>query len=503
MSTATAPPVGRGAARRGARGAWFGVLAVVAVVALLCRLVPVLRGGGLWGLTGYDGGVYYAAAAGLARGQVPYADFLLLHPPGIVLALVPFGLLGRVVGDPDAQAVARLAWMGLGALSTLLVVATLRRCGPAVALVGGLLYAVWLPAVYVERTTALEAFTGTLTLGAVWLLTRSATTPTERAVLVAGVLLGASMATKIWGVAPLLALAVWCGVAYGWRRALLLLAGAAGAAVVVCLPFFLAAPVRMWDMVVGAQLGRRRVGVDWFTKAVDAAGLTNVQGPRTELLVLVAVAVVVAVGVSWRHQVGQVATVLLVVGLVLLATSPAWATDYASLLAAPLALLAGTTTAALHGRWAGRRTALLPVAALLTLEAAYAGAWVPETTFGQRFPGRDLAAVVADRPGCVTSDDPAALVAADVLGRNVERGCPLVVDLGGYSYYLQPGASARSSRPDNAQWQQFVLDYASSGTANVVVRFEDNGTTRATRRTIESWPVVGHAGRYAVRQAPR
>ena len=50
--------------------------------------------------------------------------------------------------------------MGLGALSALLVALTLRRRGPAVALVGGLLYAVWVPAIHVERTTALEALTG-------------------------------------------------------------------------------------------------------------------------------------------------------------------------------------------------------------------------------------------------------------------------------------------------------------------------------------------------------
>ena len=332
--------------------------------------------------------------------------------------------------------------------------------------------------------------------------------------LVAGLLLGASSATKIWGVAPLAAVAVWCLVAYGTRRALLLLAGAAASTVAICLPFFLAAPVRMWDMVVGAQLGRRRVALDWFVKAVDTAGLTNVQGPRSELLVLVALAaaaVLLAVVVSWRHPLGdrvaRLPTVLLVVGLALLVASPAWAVDYASLVAAPFALLAGTGTAAvadgLRARGGAAVLPVLPVAAVLVLEGAYVAASAPETTFGERFPGRSLARVVADLPGCVTSDDPAALVAADVIGRNVERGCPIMVDLGGYSYYLQPAAKARTGRPENAQWQRFVLDYESSGTANVVVRFEDGGTTRATRATIESWPVVGYAGRYPVRQAPR
>ena len=505
MATAIPAPDGHG---REGRRVWVVVAVLVAVVALALRLVPVLRGGGLFGLTGYDGGVYYAAAAGLAHGQVPYVDYLLLHPPGIVLALVPFGLVGRVLGHPEGQALARLAWMCLGATSAVLVAATLRRHGPAVALVGGLLYALWLPAIHVERTTALEALTGVLTMGAVWLLTRRAGASLAGwAALVAGALLGASTATKIWGVAPLLVVAVWCLLVHGLRRASLLMAGAAAATVAVCLPFFVAAPGLMWDMVVGAQVGRRRVPLDWLTKAVDTAGLTNVQGPRVELLALVAAAVVVAVVVSWRSRLGRLATVLLGVGLVLLVASPAWATDYASLVAAPIALLAGSGTAAVRA-WLRSRTdravlLALPVASVLVLEAGYGLESAPETTFGERFPGRSLARVVADRPGCVTSDDPAALVAADVIGRNIERGCPLVVDLGGYSYYLQPAASRRTSRPDNAQWQRFVLDYSASGTAHLVVRFEDGGTTRATRRTIESWPVIGHAGRYAVRQAPR
>ena len=504
-STVLDPRVDAAAGRRRGRGRWCAVLAVVAVVAFASRLVPVLRGSGLWGLTGYDGGVYYAAAAGLAYGRLPYVDFLLLHPPGILLALAPFGLLGRVVGHPDAQALARLAWMGLGSLSAVLVAVTLRTRGPAVALVGGLLYAVWVPAVRVERTTALEALTGVLTMGAVLLLTRPAAQALgTRGAVVAGLLLGAATATKIWGAAPLVVLAAWCASAYGVRRGLQLLVGAAAAAVAICLPFFVRSPALMGDMVVAAQLGRRRVPVDWYTKAVDAAGLTDVQGPQAELLVVVAVAVLLAVAVSWRSRVGQVATLLLAVGLALLAASPAWTTDYASLVAAPIALLAGTATGTVRRWWAGRWAgSFVPVAAVLALVAGYAVASAPETTFGERFPGRSLAAVVADLPGCVTSDDPAALVAADVLGRNLERGCPLVVDLGGYSYYLQPGASARTSRSDNAQWQQFVLDYSSSGTAHVVVRFEDGGTTRATRRTIESWPVLGYAGRYPVRQPPR
>lgn len=488
------------------RASWVVVAVVVGAAAYASRLVPVLRDGGLFGLIGYDGGVYYAAGAGLAHGRLPYADFLLLHPPGIVLALVPFGLLGRLVGDPAAMAVARLAWMGLGAVSALLVVATLRPRGRVAALVGGLLYAVFVPAIFVERTTTLEAVTGVLTAGAVLLLTRAAPSAggriTERAALVAGLLLGASSATKIWGVAPLLAVVVWCAVEDGRRRALVVALGGAAATTVVCLPFFLRAPRTMWDMVVGAQLGRVRVPVPWRTKAVDTAGLTEVHSTDRLLLPLVGVLVVLAVVLAVRSRVGRLACVLLVVGLGLLVATPSWSTDYASLVAAPLALLAGTATGEVLDRL-DRVPVLRALAGVLVLAGlvGYTALSAPHTTFGPRFPGRSLARLVAGVPGCVTSDDPAALVEAGVLGRNLERGCPLVADLGGYSYYLRPGADLQVGRARNDQWQQFVLGYLRSGGAAVVVRFDTNvGLSAPTRATIESWPAIGTAGRYVVRR---
>ena len=73
---------------------WWGPsLLLVATAAFLLRLLPVLHGGGLYGRGNYDDGVYYAAAAGLVHGLLPYRDVLLLHPPGIVLALAPFAAL--------------------------------------------------------------------------------------------------------------------------------------------------------------------------------------------------------------------------------------------------------------------------------------------------------------------------------------------------------------------------------------------------------------------------
>ena len=57
---------------------WLWAIALAAI-AFAFRLIPVLRGGGLFGFGNYDDGVYYAAATGLVHGRLPYLDFLLLH----------------------------------------------------------------------------------------------------------------------------------------------------------------------------------------------------------------------------------------------------------------------------------------------------------------------------------------------------------------------------------------------------------------------------------------
>src|SRR6478752_192045 len=109
VSPHTAEPAGLEPTRPWHR--WVPI--AIAGVAFVCRLVPVVRGGGLSGMDTYDPSVYYAAAVGLFTGRLPYRDFLLLHPPGILLALQPFAALGALVGDPVAMASTRVAFMVL------------------------------------------------------------------------------------------------------------------------------------------------------------------------------------------------------------------------------------------------------------------------------------------------------------------------------------------------------------------------------------------------------
>ncbi len=108
----------------------------IAAIAFAVRLVPVVRGGGLFGLGNYDDGVYYAGATGLVHGLLPYRDFLLLHPPGSLLLLSPFAAAAQVTSDSYGFAAARIAWMLLGAANTLLIWRILRSIGLVAALFG-------------------------------------------------------------------------------------------------------------------------------------------------------------------------------------------------------------------------------------------------------------------------------------------------------------------------------------------------------------------------------
>jgi hypothetical protein len=486
------------------------VAGLVAVVALGCRLVPMLRGGGLFGLGNYDDAVYYAAATALAHGELPYRDFLLLHPPGIVLALAPFALVARLTSDHTGFALARLAWVLLGCLNAVLVARILRPLGLVGALLGGLAYAGTYAALYVEWTTQLQGLGNTCLLLALALILGrgSARLATPRALLVAGALLGVSASVKIWGAATAVLVLGWLLVVVG-RRALALLAGIVAGAVVVCLPFFVVAPGLMWRDVVVAQLGRQGSGIPASVRLADIAGL-HLYDPEKLSTAALALALLVVVAVlvlaCTQPSMGLVAVLFLGLSAVLL-VGPSWFSHYAALVAPPLAIAFGAAGQTAWG-WltGGRRAGTATGAVVLLVQVVILGVWALPLTgqsFGRSFAGDRLARGVRDLPGCVVADNPAALIAMNVLGRNLERGCLPMADLGGYSYVLPRATGKPFPRSKDPAWQGFALPYFRSASAVIITNYrEGNGLSKATAAEIRSWPVLARAGSYTVRQPP-
>lgn len=478
---------------------WTAVGVGVGVIAFLVRLVPVVRGGGIKGFYNYDPAVYYAAAAGMAHGLLPYRDFLLLHAPGVPVALLPFALIGRLTSDSTGMALARLAIMVMGAVSAILVTRILKPAGITAAVVGGLVYAVYWPAVYVERAAWLEGYGSFLTAVAM-LLVLGVPRFRERhprwAMALAGVSLSLACAVKVWAVVPLLTVIGWALVRRKWRDAAYLTGGAAAAGVAMLLPFVGTLP-QMWQMVVSAQLGRQRGAADtWLMRVEGLSGLNIVWNGQLHLSAgLTALALVAISLLSVRTNVGRLALLLLATGTVLLLTGPTWFRHYPALIAAPLAVTFGIGTAQVIA-WLRPRWLKVVAVALATGTLVTIGAMLSIDKVGTRFPGRQLARIVEAVPGCLTTDDPNAMIVSDLLDANLTQGCRFVVDLSGYRYVV----GDRATFTKNAAWQQFVREYLGSGSAVILLR----GTTKArmdaeTRDLLNSWPVVDEVKGHAVR----
>src|SRR5687768_6746171 len=97
-----------GAATGGEGQVLPALLLVLAVLGWLLRALPLLAAGdALRYPVDYDEGVYFSAAALLARGVIPYRDFVFVHPPGLLLVLSPAAWLSGVLGPSFAFALAR------------------------------------------------------------------------------------------------------------------------------------------------------------------------------------------------------------------------------------------------------------------------------------------------------------------------------------------------------------------------------------------------------------
>ncbi|MCW2811280.1 MAG: hypothetical protein JWP61_1738 [Friedmanniella sp.] len=480
----------------------------ILLVAATARAFPVLAGGGLFGLGNYDDGVHYAAAVAFTSGELPYRDFLLLHPPGIVLLLTPAALLGAVLGDPTGMAVARVGWWVLGGVNAVLVARIVLPFGRAAALVGGLGYALFFPAVYSEHTALLEPPATTCLL--VSLLLVRATEPgarlSGRRVLLAGAVLGFAVTLKIWGVVPVLVVVGWLLGGRRFRTAAAYLAGAVGICLVVYLPFFLSAPSQMWRLVVTDQVGRRPLDVAFVKRLTDLSGMSlwaPASGGLTPLIVAALVVGVVCTLVAVLLRRSRLLGLLTVALVGMLLLTPSWFVHYSGLTAAPVVLVTATATGALlavlrraTGRtWVGGVLVAVGLVGLL----GYAHQFL-DLRLIRAFPGPALARALVGVPGCIATDDPSTLIQTDLLRRNIARGCRIEIDLGGVNYDLEHPDSVQVSRARNPNWQQYCLDYYRASDAVISVRFRSGfGYSRSTGQVYESWPELARVDRYVVR----
>ena len=493
----------------------------IALLAFVARLLPTLHGGGLGGIDDYDEGVYFAGAQALTAGRLPYRDFVLLHPPGILLLLVPFAALARRgVRPPGVRArQARLHGAGIAQRGV-----DRRRRPPGEARGPGRRGGGRSP---VRRLAARDRRGVDDPPDAVEhprpagrpAAPVPADGPSFREFL-AGVALGAAAAVKIWGVVPLVVMLGWELVRLRGGAAARVALGAAAGVTVVCLPFFLAAPGAMFRMVVLDQLERGEANAGsratslgdprrWSASVAEHALRSGCWSPPPSCCALSSVAGAL-IDRAWL-----VAALLAAIVTLLMRG--------AQLLRA-LRRLCGCTPAhpggdGFCGRWrcwppppcAGRSpcssaAAGVPVVALVI-------AVVPITVFasvvaglhhGTRFPGAALGHAAASSR-CVTADSPGALIQMDLLGRDLERGCPVWVDVTGLTYdtaAVRRPNGAPVPRALNGPWQQALLGYLLSGNATILVRRASDGLAPSTASTIEHLPVLARQSGHTLFRVP-
>ncbi len=522
---------------------------VLAGLAAAVRLSAVHSSGGFRTTMAYDDGVYFASTNAFLDGLMPYRDFVLLHPPGIlVLGAAPVWLAHALgLDDSGSLVLVRGLFLAMGSLNTVLVFLAGRHLSRTTGLLAAALYAVWLPAVREERTMLLEPVVAMGTLAALVLVPavshRRAGSKlkagsqrwvhgTWRPVL-AGVLGGIAVATKVWAVVPLLVVVGSLAVVRRWRDlAAYVIAGAVSVAAFVG-PFLAAAPRQLPEMVVTDQLGRPPMGDSlWLRLAMmmdlEASPLTRLISPepppdllinlpvhdafyssdRAHLVVGVFAVIVAALSllVAIRLPAARVWVALLAVQTLVLLKVPTFFSGYPAYVAPAIVLVAGSA-GHLAWVWLGggaaraASTASRPRAHTHLLRVvsvglvALLGALAAGTATARIARPFDpaITALVA-KATCVATDSPTHLALSGTLSRNLENGCMPVFDPGGVVYTLaRPGPGSISTsdlRRDTAQFQSFMIGYLGSADHVILSRWRINGLTPETMASVHRRPML-------------
>jgi alpha-1,2-mannosyltransferase len=474
------------------------LLAAIALIAFLVRAIPVLVGGGLDGYLAYDDGVYFGAAIALVHGELPYRDVLLLHPPGMVAALVPFAVLGSTVGDAPAFATARVAIMAVGAINTILAGLVAGRYGRAAGVLAAALYATWNVAAVGERTTDLHAPQHLLVLIALLLLAGPGRIRIGRGVA-AGAVLGLATSIQLWQGATLLIAVWWLGVrAVDGRELRTVICAAAGAFATFTLvagPFLAVAPEAMVRQSILDQLGRPHTGVGIADRLLVLEGGAPRASLPPALRAFIPVPLVLATALAglalllataWKRSWTRPWVALSFLQASIVLTTPSFFSDYGAFIA-PATTVALATGLVVTGAWliAHRVRPRVVVTGFVVLFVVLvaSSAVLPR---GRPLPLDALRADLATAR-CVAADAAAVAVLTGTLRRNAEHGCRIVVDPTGIAYDTDRGRrypTPHSWRVHAPGYQAAMEAWYTGVDAAVFVRPRSNDLTKAVSAAV-------------------
>jgi hypothetical protein len=467
--------------RRSETGVWWasphvaGILALVpTVVGIFLIIHELTLHDVIGGVTLQQGGVNFASAVALSKGQLPYENFVLTQPPGMSILLLPFAWAAH--SNASGALTAARGFTALVAVVDIFLVGFIARFhGIASTMIAGVLFAMFPYAFFSTSTVMLEPYLLLFCLLAFHVAFRDGELAEGWRLVLAGAFVGFAVAIKPWAVIPAAALLVCAAVQ--WRQAFgRVLGGIVLGVGVPCITFVLASPSAFFHDVFGGEL---KTGSSHGASAAIGARLAEVFGFGSPLAIahpnglattvaLVVVIVVVLAALMRASTASMLDWALLAsaIGLVVVGLIPhGLPIDYTYFLAGFGAIVIGNSIGSLlsvissisvgagdmSSTVAGGVT-ILCIAAMVTVVAVGAP---KETDYWRSYFIRhgSSPAVTIDEfvPAgtCVVSNDPEALVVAKRF-TDLPTDCPYLVD---------PGAiekTAASPAAADAEWEQVL-----------------------------------------------
>jgi len=442
------------------------VMACATVLALAIRVYTLTRPGYITGATEYDDGVYLGGAIRLVQGALPYHDFALVQPPGILLLMAPVALLAKVTTATHAMAAARVLTVLASTACVPLAGSLVRYRGVLVTLVTCGVLAVYPDDITTAHTLILEPWMNLFCLFGVCLAFRKGRLASPRRLIWAGVAIGFAGAVKYWAALPALVLLVFCLLPWAQaqvrvrvRRAGGYALGVAAGFLLPVLPFLLAAPSAFVRSTLLDQAARAGTYVPISLRLAHLSGLIdflNSKGHFTlhagthslfasggaaatssasagwlPFVVAVLCVGVLVIGYAWDpgrpSTLEWFALVTAVLAVIAVLSYSAFFYHYPDFAAPWLALTAGCAVGALARAFAGRtpvRSALIAGAALAVLAVAV---FQVREVSGLKAPDiyPDQAAIPTG--SCVVTDEISLAIAANRFTAR-QPGCPDVID---------------------------------------------------------------------------
>ncbi len=469
-----------------------GVIMLLATaLALAIRLFTLTRPGVLIGITEYDDGVYLGGSLRMIEGAMPYKDFALVQPPGILLLMTPVALVAKLTTTVKALALARVLTALASTACIPLAGNLVRYRGAVVTLVTCGFLAVYPGDISSAHTLLLEPWLNLFCLLAMNAAFRRGHLARPGRLAWAGLALGFAGVIKFWAIAPAAVLLVVClaDKQDRVRRVRAYVPAVAAGFLIPVLPFLVSAPNNFLRGTITDQAARQGTPVPFSVRLANLTGLIDVftSSGRLSLnagvhsmfagfstpdstesgslgflpfVAALAFVAVIAVGYTWQsRRLSQLEWLSLATAAIASAMVLGYSTffyHYADFPAPWLALTLGGAAGVLAGRTALWRTIVIRTAAVLIVLVA---ALQIREMYPMRQPTAQAMAHLIPNGACVVTDEVSLTIAADRF-TDLPPGCPDIIDALAATLVLSNGVSVQDGASQLPQvvatWQGYL-----------------------------------------------